>query len=527
MPNHTVSHIDRHCDVAVIGASAAGLAGALQLARQRRAVLLIDSGEPRNAPATHLHSYLGYEGRPPTELLAAGRDDLRRYGAEILSGRAITAERLADGAFRVTTQGGHAIIARRVLAATGIVDRLPAIDGLTEHWGTSVIHCPFCHGYEVRDRRVVQIADHPAALHTAALFRQLTDRHTLVLHPGVDRAAEELGALRGAGVRIVEAVARRVLSENGRLTAVELGDGTVLGADAVAISSAFAPRIEPFAALGPRTTAHPSGLGEVVERDALGETSVAGLYAAGNLVDPGQQVLQAAADGSKVGAAIAYSLANEDIADAARRSATAEDWDARYATGQMWSGRPNGALVAEVSGLRPGRALDVGAGEGGDAVWLAERGWQVTATDISTAALSRLSGHAADRGVAVACVRADANAVDPFRRGGFDLVTAHYASIPRTPDDRAAGNLMSAVAAGGTLLVVAHDPEPMRQAARGHEGGVPFDPDAYLSTDNIAAAITTSADWVLETHERRPRPHTATGPQHHVDDIVLRARRLA
>lgn len=306
-------------------------------------------------------------------------------------------------------------------------------------------------------------------------------------------------------------------------------DVAVVGGSAAGLagSTALTPRCEPFAGRRPRTLAHPSGIGEVVDRDSLGETSVSGLYSAGNLADPGQQVLQAAADGAKVGAAIAIALAHEDVATAARRSSAAEDWDARYATGRMWSGRPNGSLVAELAGVRPGRALDVGAGEGGDAVWLAEQGWQVTASDISAAALERVAEHAAGRGVEVDRVLADANAVDPFPRGGFDLVTAHYASIPRTPDDRGAANLMRAVAPGGTLLVVSHDPEPMRQAAIRHEGGVPFDPDAYLRTDDLAGVIAHSAEWVLETHGKRPRRNETAGPQQHVDDVVLRARRLA
>src|SRR5581483_1463470 len=143
---------------------------------------------------------------------------------------------------------------------------------------------------------------------------------------------------------------------------------------------------------------------------------------AGNVTDPGQQVLPAAAHGSRVAGIVAFSLADEDVRAASRPSGPAADWDHRYSGEPVWSGNPNGSLVAEAGGLTAGRALDVGAGEGGDAIWLAERGWDVTATDISTRALDRIRAEAARRGLRVTCQSADANDRQPFAVGGFDLV---------------------------------------------------------------------------------------------------------
>lgn len=154
---------------------------------------------------------------------------------------------------------------------------------------------------------------------------------------------------------------------------------------------------------------------------------------------------------------IGFSLAHDDLRDAARPSGNEADWDHRYGGEQLWSGNPNGTLVNEISGLVAGRALDVGAGEGGDAVWLAEQGWRVTASDISQRALDRVDAEAERRGLPIECHRADANALDPFESEVFDLVSAQYASIPRTPDGRGVRNLLNAVAPGGTLLVVSHD----------------------------------------------------------------------
>ncbi len=527
MNEHQHRTVERHCDVAVVGGSAAGLAAALQLGRQRRSVIVVDAGEPRNAPAARMHSYFGHEGLSPSELTSIGRDEVRRYGGEVITGRVVDVTRTDDDRFRLELVGGHTVVARRLLAATGLVDELPDIDGLAAHWGGDVIHCPFCHGFEVRDRHIVQIVTHPMGLHPAGLFRQLSARYTLVLHDGVDADDPEVEVLRAAGVTVVEGRVRRVVTgDDGHVAAVELTDGARIDADAVAIGPRFKVRAEPFASLGLKPAEHQSGLGDFVETDATGATAIPGVYAAGNVTDPSQQVLQAAANGSRVGGMISFSLAHEDIAAAARPSANEADWDHRYGGDQMWSGNPNGTLVNEIAGRTAGRALDVGAGEGGDAVWLAEQGWDVTASDISQRALERVAAEARRRGLRIECHHADANALDAFDTGAFDLVSAQYASIPRTPDSRGACNLLNAVAPGGTLLIVSHDLEPMRAPIDTQEHSRPFDADAYLRLDDFVAVLAESSEWEIEVHEKRPRPPGAVSASHHVDDIVLRARRL-
>lgn len=522
--SHETQVVERHCDVCVIGGSAAGLAAALQLGRQRRSVIVVDAGEPRNAPAAHMHGYLSREGLPPSELIAVGREEVRSYGGEVLAGRVSQVSRTGAGDFRVGLASGHAIVARRVLAATGMVDELPDIEGLAAHWGQDVIHCPFCHGYEVRDQRITVIVTHPTGLHTAGLFRHLTAELTVVLHDPAGAADADLDTLRASGVTIAAGKVSRIRTgPDGHVAAVELADHRTIGADAVVVGPRFRVRAEPFAALGLRPAAHPSELGDFLATDATGETAVPGLYAAGNATDPSQQALQAAADGSRVGAMISVSLARDDIQAAARPSANQADWDHRYEGHQMWSGNPNGTLVNEVTGLAPGRALDVGAGEGGDALWLAAQGWRVTASDISLRGLDRVSAEARRRGLRVDCRLADANAPAAYEAAAFDLVSAQYAAIPRTPDDRAVHNILNAVAPGGTLLIVSHDLEPMR--APGHDR--PFDPDAYVRVDDFTAALASSPTWEIERLKKLPRPAGAASAAHHVHDIVLRARRRA
>jgi SAM-dependent methyltransferase len=211
------------------------------------------------------------------------------------------------------------------------------------------------------------------------------------------------------------------------------------------------------------------------------------------------------------------------------RTPDAAEWDERYSgSEQVWSGNPNGALVAEVADLPPGRALDVGCGEGADAVWLARRGWQVTALDVSRVALERAERHAAEAGVEVTWVLAGLVEAE-LPPGSFDLVSAQYAVLRKTPRSVAERTLIGLVAPGGTLLVVHHvledfaaDHSGQDHSAHGHQQGG-FDPAEYALPDDIAAHLGDG--WRIEVREQRPRVVTSGAGAGHVEDVVLRARR--
>ncbi len=200
--------MDERYDVVVIGGGAAGLSAGLTLSRARRSVLVVDAGEPRNAPAGHVHNYLGREGTPPAELYAIGRAEVTRYGGDVVDGRVARLSGEVGDGFRVELADGRSMSARRVLVATGLADELPHVPGLAELWGTDVLHCPYCHGWEVRDQPIGILATSAMGMHHALLWRQWTDDVTLFLHTGPEPTEEQAEQLAARGVEVVAGALR-------------------------------------------------------------------------------------------------------------------------------------------------------------------------------------------------------------------------------------------------------------------------------------------------------------------------------
>ena len=303
-------------DVVIVGGGAAGLGAALTLARARRSVLIIDSGEARNAPAGHVHNYLGREGTPPGELYAIGREEVRGYGAEIISGTVATAHKEDDGAFRVGIDGGRSVRSRRLLVTTGLVDGLPAIEGLRERWGRDVLHCPYCHGWEVRDQAIGVIAVNIGlAMHQALLWRQWTDDVTLFLHTAEAPSLEQAEQLEARGITVVTGEVAAVETESDVLAGVRLASGEVFARQAVAVATRMDARAAFLDDLGLETVEQNFGdyvMGTFVPSEPTGATSVAGVYVAGNVTNLSAQVIVAAAAGVNTGAMINADLMVED-----------------------------------------------------------------------------------------------------------------------------------------------------------------------------------------------------------------------
>ncbi|MFD6990235.1 NAD(P)/FAD-dependent oxidoreductase [Streptomyces sp. NPDC059943] len=331
----TATTADAEYDAVVIGGGAAGLNGALMLARSRRSVVVIDSGTPRNAPAEGVHGLLGQEGVPPAELLRRGREEVRGYGGRIVAGEvtdAVPADPTAEGdpRFAVTLADGTVLRARRLLVATGLRDVLPDVPGLARHWGHGVVHCPYCHGWEVRDEPIGILAVGPASVHHALLFRQLTD-DLVYFTRGTELDEDTRARFAARGIRVVDTPVASVEStdggeggDGGGIEGVRLSDGQTVPRRVIAVATTMRARTDGLDGLRLPTEDLPGGMGRHFATGPAGTTSVRGVWVAGNATDPAAQVGASAAAGALAGAHINADLANADT-DAALAAALVRD----------------------------------------------------------------------------------------------------------------------------------------------------------------------------------------------------------
>lgn len=297
-------------DVIIVGAGAAGLSAGLVLARARVRTLLLDTGEPRNAPATAMHGFVSRDGMPPAEFLAAGRREVLHYGGVVRSARVRRVDRRADGAFVATLDGGDAVTARALLIASGLTDELPLIPGLRDRWGGSVHHCPYCHGHEVRDRSIVVIggSQPEVSLRQTGLLRRYSDRVRFVTN-GIPLSPLDRTRLESIDVEVMDGVVTHMVGASGSLTGLGLADGRELECEAVFV----APRPKPNDTLLTDLGCERDPATGFVAVTATGETSVPGVWAAGNVVTPTAQVITAAGAGSASAIAISGWLLHHDL----------------------------------------------------------------------------------------------------------------------------------------------------------------------------------------------------------------------
>lgn len=282
-------------DVIIIGGSFAGLAGALQLGRARRQVTVLDTGLPRNRFAGHSHGLLGHDHKPPQEILTAARQQLARYATiKLVNARADAISGAADD-FTVRTSDGLSLKARRLLLTYGIADQMPAIPGFAECWGTSIVPCPYCDGFEVAGQHWGLLWSGPHSLHALSLYRDWTDRLTLFTDDHV-LSADERTDLARRNVAVVDGKLTTITHSNGQLATINLDTGR-----SVAIDVLFAhPRNRPSASLHEtlalETVEHP--LGFTLKVDDRRQTSIPGIYAAGDLANPMASVTLASSHGA-------------------------------------------------------------------------------------------------------------------------------------------------------------------------------------------------------------------------------------
>ena len=454
------------------------------------------------------------------------------YGVEVLhrpGGRRCPAT--AD-AFLVTTEGGRRYGARRVLVTGGVVDELPDVPGLAERWGIDVLHCPYCHGWEVRDQPLAILATTPMAAHQALLFRQLSDDVVMVVHDGVELPDEEVEKLGAIGVRFADGTPQEVVTDGDALVGLRLADGSLLERDAIVVATKLRrasrlPRPARHRAdavrdgrRGPRLRhrgrAHRCDLG-------------AGVFAAGNVDRHPMTLIASAGPRHRVRRLDQRRAREEETRDAVAAYESPPRRLLRAAgVGGALLRRPRlerarqRPLEAEAADLAPGRALDVGCGEGGDALWLAQHGWQVTASDFADAALARAAEHAAEAGLGdrIETRRVDVRTFEP---DGETLGPRHLAL--RAPARRRDGRRRTPAGRGGRAR---RHPARGRSPPRDVHTGLRHGHHSFMHTaDQLLPALDDA--WKVEVCESRPRTqaHPETGEEIEIADAVLRARRVA
>lgn len=285
-------------DVVIIGGGPAGLSAALVLGRARRRVAVVDSGEPRNAAAHESHGFLTRDGVPPDELLRLGREEVTRYGVELVDDRVVS---VAEG-FTVTLASGRELAARRLIVTAGVRDELPDVPGVAELWGDQVHFCPYCHGYEVHDDQVGVVAEGPLGVVKAVMLREWAP--DVVLFPGdYELTDAEVATLDERGIGVEAGKVTRLAVTGGRLTGVDLADGRTVVRTAVFVNPVFRPKDTLLRELGCDLTEQ-----GWVRVDPEGRTSVDGVWAAGNVVDPRAQLISSAGQGAATAVALNHDL---------------------------------------------------------------------------------------------------------------------------------------------------------------------------------------------------------------------------
>ncbi|WP_404402829.1 NAD(P)/FAD-dependent oxidoreductase [Pelagibacterium halotolerans] len=289
-------------DCIVVGGSYAGLAAGLQLARARRKVLVIDGGQRRNRFASESHGFLGQDGRAPGAIVSDGRAQLLAYpNVSWIDGQAVSAERAGDG-FGVTTDDGAVHRARRLVLATGVVDRLPEVPGLAQRWGKSVFHCPYCHGYELGGGEIGVLAISALSMHHALMLPDW-GRTTFFLNTAFEPDAEQLTQLKQRGVAIERSP---IVEIRGEKADVVLSDGRVVALEGLLTAT----RVEMASPLAEQLGCafEDTPMGAVVATDMTKETSVPGVFACGDMARAAGSIALAVGDGTMAGAATHRSM---------------------------------------------------------------------------------------------------------------------------------------------------------------------------------------------------------------------------
>jgi thioredoxin reductase len=294
-------------DIAIIGGGAAGLSAALVLGRARRRVAVVDSGTPRNQLASHAHGFLTRDGTTPGELLRLAREEVRGYGVDLIEATVVD---ITDARAAVLDDGSQ-VHGRHLILATGLRDVLPELAGADERWGKDLLQCPYCHGWEVRDRKLGVLATGDTSFEQALLVRQWSPQVTLFTHISGEPDDVQRRRLAARDVAIVPGEVKGLVVEDDALAALELADGQRVDCQALFVEPEAAVDSAIVSSLG-------CGRAEdgCITTDGIGKTDIEGVWAVGNANDPSAQLIAAAGDAYRVAVSVNAELVREDVAAA-------------------------------------------------------------------------------------------------------------------------------------------------------------------------------------------------------------------
>ncbi len=295
-------------DTIIVGGSYAGLSAAMALGRSLRHVLLIDSGMPCNERTPHSHNFLTQDGKTPKEISMLAKHQVEKYGTVKFYNGIASSGRKSENGFEITTDTGNKFNAKKLIFATGIKDMMPDIMGFAECWGVSIIHCPYCHGYEYRNQNTAIIANGAKAFHLASLVKNLTDNITILTSETADFTSEQVDKLNTHGIKIIETKISEFEHKNGHLRNIIFDDDTKISFDAAYAAVPFVQHSDIPVSLGCELTEH-----GYIKVDDFQKTTVPGIYACGDNSNIMRSIANAVYSGNITGAVVNGELSNEQF----------------------------------------------------------------------------------------------------------------------------------------------------------------------------------------------------------------------
>ncbi|MEV3901769.1 NAD(P)/FAD-dependent oxidoreductase [Mycobacterium sp. NPDC050551] len=299
-------------ECAVVGGGAAGLSAALVLGRARRRTIVVDGQDQSNRASPGIGGLLGFDQRPPDELYATGRRELSAYPSVEYHRGEVRSGRRVDGGFELECDGGATIQAKRVLLATGMSYCPPQLPGVAELWGTSVFQCPFCHGWEMRDKKLAALAAGEQGMHTALMLRGWTDDVVLLTDGRSELKPDDERVLRDAGVTLDDRRVVELIGTDGCLTEIAFADGSTLARDGLLVEAPVRQRTPLAEQLGAACTPGPLGT-EPLGVDEIYRTSAGGVFAAGDACTEQPHLAGAIASGAQAAMIIVQSLLADEF----------------------------------------------------------------------------------------------------------------------------------------------------------------------------------------------------------------------